>query len=112
VVIMTSNVGVELIKRDAALGFATQKGGARSRKQAYEGMKEKVLGEVKKTFRPEFLNRIDEIIVFHELTEKQLRSIVDLLVKDLMARLAEHKLEVELTDKAKSWLAKTGYDPV
>jgi len=112
VVIMTSNAGVELIKRDMTMGFAAQKDGAKARKQAYEGMKEKVLAEVKKTFRPEFLNRIDEIIVFHELTEEQLRSIVDLLVKDLQKRLAEHKLEVELTDRAKSWLAKAGYDPV
>ena len=75
-------------------------------------MKEKVLAEVKKTFRPEFINRIDEIIVFHQLTEEQLRSIVDLMVNDLKARLAERKLEVELTPEAKSWLANTGYDPV
>ncbi len=68
--------------------------------------------EVKKMFRPEFLNRLDEIIVFHELTEKQLRQIVDLMVKDLQKRLAERKLEMEITDKAKSWLAKEGYDPV
>jgi ATP-dependent Clp protease ATP-binding subunit ClpC len=75
-------------------------------------MKEKVMTEVKKTFRPEFLNRLDEIIVFHELTEEQLRSIVDLMVKDLQKRLAERKLDIELTEKAKSWLAKEGYDPV
>jgi ATP-dependent Clp protease ATP-binding subunit ClpC len=112
VVIMTSNVGVELIKRDMTIGFAAQKGETKTRKQAYDSMKEKVLTEVKKTFRPEFLNRIDEIIVFRELTEEQLRSIVDLLVKDLQKRLTEHKLKVELTDGAKSWLAKVGYDPV
>jgi len=75
-------------------------------------MKEKVLGEMKKTFRPEFLNRIDEIIVFHELTEQQLKSIVDLLAKDLQKRLADRKLGIELTGKAKSWLAKEGYDPL
>jgi len=62
--------------------------------------------------RPEFLNRLDEIIVFHELTEEQLRQIVDLLAKDLQQRLAERELGVEITDKAKSWLAKEGYDPV
>jgi ATP-dependent Clp protease ATP-binding subunit ClpC len=67
---------------------------------------------VKKTFRPEFLNRLDEIIVFHELTEEQLRKVVDLLAKDLQKRLAERKLSVEITEKAKSWLAKEGYDPV
>lgn len=70
------------------------------------------MGEVKKTFRPEFLNRLDEIIVFHELTEEQLRRIVDLMVTDLQKRLAERKLGVELTGKAKAWLAKEGYDPI
>jgi ATP-dependent Clp protease ATP-binding subunit ClpC len=75
-------------------------------------MKERVLNEMKKTFRPEFINRIDEIIVFHQLTEEQLRQIVDLLVKDLQERLAERKLNIELTEEAKSWLAKEGYDPV
>jgi len=112
VVIMTSNVGVELIRRDMTIGFATKQDEAKARKQSYEGMKEKVMGEVKKTFRPEFLNRLDEIIVFHELTEEQLRSIVDLMVKDLQKRLAERKLEIEVSDEAKSWLTKEGYDPI
>ncbi len=112
IVIMTSNAGAELIKRDVSFGFAPQKGQAKARQQSYEDMKEKVMGEAKKMFRPEFLNRLDEIIVFHELTEKQLRQIVDLLVKDLKRRLAERELEVEITDKAKSWLTKEGYDPV
>lgn len=111
IVIMTSNAGVELIKREAGIGFAA-KGGAKAAKQSYEAMKEKVMGEVKKMFRPEFLNRLDEIIVFHELTEEQLRSIVDLLVKDLQQRLADRKLEVDLTEGAKLWLAKEGYDPI
>jgi ATP-dependent Clp protease ATP-binding subunit ClpC len=75
-------------------------------------MKGKVMAEVKKTFRPEFLNRLDDIIVFHELTEEQLRSIVDLMAKELQERLAERKLGVELTEGAKSWLAKKGYDPM
>ncbi|MFC1911674.1 ATP-dependent Clp protease ATP-binding subunit [Chloroflexota bacterium] len=111
VVIMTSNAGVELIKREAALGFASQKDETRAKKQSYEAMKEKVMAEVKKTFRPEFLNRLDEIIVFHELTKEQLGNIIDLMVKDLQSRLAERKLGIELTAKAKSWLAKEGYDP-
>jgi len=112
VIIMTSNVGVELIKRDMTIGFASSRDEAKTRKQAYEGMKEKVMGEVKKTFRPEFLNRIDEIIVFHELTEEQLGSIVDLLIGDLSKRLADRKLGVELTEDAKSWLVEKGYDPL
>ena len=112
VVIMTSNTGVELIKREGSIGFATKKDETRAQKQSYDSMKEKVMTEVKKTFRPEFLNRLDEFIVFHELTEEQLRSIVDLMVMDLQKRLAERKLGVELTKKAKAWLAKEGYDPL
>jgi ATP-dependent Clp protease ATP-binding subunit ClpC len=112
VIIMTSNAGVEHIKRESSLGFAPRKEEAKAEAQRYEAMKEKVMSEVKRTFRPEFLNRLDEIIVFHELTEEQLRSIVDLMVRDLQQRLAERKLDIELTEKAKSWLAKEGYDPV
>jgi ATP-dependent Clp protease ATP-binding subunit ClpC len=112
VVIMTSNAGVELIRREAGIGFTTPRDGAKARKQGYESMREKVMGEVKKTFRPEFLNRLDEIIVFHELTEQQLRSIVDLMVEDLKKRIVERKLELEVTEAAKSWLAKEGFDPV
>ncbi len=112
VIIMTSNAGVELIRRESAIGFAaTRRGDAGAQKRGYEEMKEKVMAEVKKTFRPEFLNRLDEIIVFHELTEEQLRLIVDLMVKDLQGRLLERKLSVELTEEARSWLAKAGYDP-
>jgi len=112
VVIMTSNTGVELIKRDMAMGFALQKDETKARKQGYEQIKAKVMEAVKKDFRPEFLNRVDEIIVFHELTEEQLRSIIDLMIKDLQKRLADRKLEVELTEKAKLWLVKEGFDPV
>jgi ATP-dependent Clp protease ATP-binding subunit ClpC len=112
VVIMTSNAGVELIKRESQLGFATRKDEAASHKQSYEDMKKKVTTEIQKVFRPEFLNRLDDIIVFHELTEEQLRNIVDLMVKDLQNRLEERKVSIELTEKAKSWLAKEGYDPI
>ncbi len=111
VIIMTSNAGVELIKKEGQMGFASAKTEARTQK-SYDDMKDKVMNEVKKLFRPEFLNRLDEIIVFHELTEEQLAKIVDLMVKDLQERLAEHKLNLELTPKAKSWLSKEGYDPV
>ena len=111
VVIMTSNAGVELIKRQSTIGFAVPKDKAKATRSSYEQMKEKVMAEVKKTFRPEFLNRIDEIIVFHELTKEQLRSVVDLMVKDLQYRLADRKLTIEISEKAKSWLAEVGYDP-
>jgi ATP-dependent Clp protease ATP-binding subunit ClpC len=108
---MTSNVGAEFIRRQMSLGFVTKKE-AKAQKLDYDTMKERVLAEMKKTFRPEFINRIDEILVFHQLTEEQLRNIVDLMVKDLQGRLADRKLNIELTEEAKSWLVKEGYDPV
>ena len=108
----TREGGAELIKRKRSSGFTGQNDEAKTEGKAYESMKEKVLAEVKKTFRPEFLNRLDEVIVFHELTGEQLRKIVDLMVKDLEKRLAERKLGLEMTDAAKSWLAKAGFDPV
>jgi ATP-dependent Clp protease ATP-binding subunit ClpC len=112
VVVMTSNAGAEVIKRESQLGFATRRETAASQNQRYEDMKKKVNEEVKKLFRPEFLNRLDDIIVFHELSEEQLKGIVDLMLKDLQKRLSEHKVTIDLTEKAKAWLAKEGYDPV
>jgi len=112
VVIMTSNAGVDLIRREIAIGFVTKKEDAKTKEQRYEAMKKKVTDEVKKTFRPEFINRLDDIIVFHELTEEHLRTIVDLMVKDLQERLVERKILLEMTDGAKSWLAKVGFDPL
>ncbi len=112
VIVMTSNAGVELIKREGQLGFATRKDSAETQKTKYEAMKDKVMAEVRKLFRPEFLNRLDDIIVFHELSKEQLRQIVELNVKDLEKRMGERKVGLELTDKAKDWLAEKGYDPV
>jgi ATP-dependent Clp protease ATP-binding subunit ClpC len=112
IVVMTSNAGAEVIKRESQLGFAARRDTAATQSQRYEDMKKKVNDEVKKLFRPEFLNRLDDIIVFHELSEEQLKGIVDLMVKDLQNRLSEHKVSLELTEKAKAWLAKEGYDPI
>jgi ATP-dependent Clp protease ATP-binding subunit ClpC len=112
VIIMTSNTGVELIKREGPIGFATPKSATKAQRQSYENMKEQVLAEVRKTFRPEFLNRLDDIIVFHELTREQIGEIVELMVRDLQKRLSERKLKLELTKPAKNWLADTGYDPI
>ncbi|MGD0780830.1 MAG: AAA family ATPase [Dehalococcoidales bacterium] len=112
VIVMTSNAGAELIKREGQLGFATRKESAETQKTKYEAMKEKVMAEVRKLFRPEFLNRLDEIIVFHELGKEHLRQIVDLNVKDLEKRIGERKIGLELTDKAKDWLSEKGYDPI
>ncbi len=105
VIIMTSNVGAEAIRKGGSLGFKPDKS------SNYEDMKVKVMEDLKRTFRPEFLNRIDETIVFHSLDEAQIAQIVDLMVKDLQKRLFEQDIQFSLTDDAKSFLAKQGYDP-
>ena len=112
IIVMTSNIGAELIKRDTTLGFATKTEEAKSQEQAYERMKEKVLGEVKKFFRPEFLNRIDGVVVFHALTKEHIRQIVDLMLLEVWKELAEKAIKLEVTDAAKNLLGEKGYDPV
>jgi len=112
IIVMTSNIGAELIKRDTTLGFATQTDEAKTQQQSYERMKEKVLGEVKKFFRPEFLNRIDGIVVFHGLTKEHIRQIVDLMLREVWKELAEKTIKLEVTDTAKNLLGEKGYDPV
>jgi ATP-dependent Clp protease ATP-binding subunit ClpC len=106
-IIMTSNVGADLIRKNSTLGFtAAQDAGG-----DYVNMKDKVLGELKKSFRPEFLNRIDETIVFHSLDEAHIAQIVTLMADDLRKRLKEQQIEFNLTDNAKAFLAKEGFDP-
>jgi len=108
VVIMTANVGAHLLKKDSAIGFRATAGEAGH----YEAMKERVLGELKRTFRPEFLNRVDEIIVFQELSEPHLRRVVDLMLEEVGKRLKENNLELEVTDRARERLAREGADPM
>ncbi len=74
-------------------------------------MRENIERDLKQTFRPEFLNRIDEIIIFHGLTQEHVRKIVDLQMREIAERLAEHGVKIELTDAARDWLAQEGYDP-
>lgn len=110
VLIMTSNVGADTIRKGASMGFAT--GDAKEANLGeYELMKKRVTDELKRSFRPEFLNRIDEIIVFHQLTRGETRLIVDLMVNELGKRLADYGLQTKLTDAAKDLLAEEGYDP-
>lgn len=106
-IIMTSNVGADLIKKNSSLGFTAALDAGRD----YTNMKDKVMGELKKSFRPEFLNRIDEIIVFHSLDESHIAQIVSLMADDLRKRLKEQEVDFLLTDKAKMFLAKEGFDP-
>jgi ATP-dependent Clp protease ATP-binding subunit ClpC len=106
VLIMTSNVGAEALKRNKYVGFNIQDG-----EQDYKDMKGKVMEELKKAFRPEFLNRIDEIIVFHALERKHLEEIVTLLSDQLVKRLKEQHISLELTEAAKGKISIEGYDP-
>jgi ATP-dependent Clp protease ATP-binding subunit ClpC len=107
VLIMTSNVGAEALKRNKYVGFNIQD----TAEQDYKDMKGKVMEELKKAFRPEFLNRIDEIIVFHALEKKHLTEIVSLLSDSLVKRLKEQNISLELTDAAKAKISEEGYDP-
>ncbi|MDO8748319.1 MAG: ATP-dependent Clp protease ATP-binding subunit [Candidatus Omnitrophota bacterium] len=107
VVIMTSNVGAELIRKQGSLGFKSQK-----EELTYQEMKEKLLGEVKHAFKPEFLNRIDDIIVFRPLVKGDLHIIVDIELAYLTQRLTEQKINLELTPAAKDFLIEKGFDPV
>ncbi|MGV2806109.1 AAA domain-containing protein, partial [Clostridium perfringens] len=106
-IILTSNVGAEAIKKNSTLGFTAVTDAGRD----YNNMKGKVMDELKKSFRPECLNRIDEIIVFHSLEEKHIAQIVTLMSDELRKRLKEFEVHFELTDKAKAFIAKEGYDP-
>jgi len=111
ILIMTSNVGAELIKREMSIGFATQ-GGQEREQTEYEKMKEKVLGELKRIFRPEFLNRIDATVVFHALNKEHIRQIVDLMLSQVASSLKERNIILEVTAAAKDFLGSKGYDPV
>ncbi len=107
VLIMTSNVGAQEIQRDSGIGFRV----STNEEDNYQSMKRKVTDELKRTFRPEFLNRIDEVIVFHALTKEQLKAIVDIMMADLTKQLTEQDIVMEVTEKAKELIANRGFDP-
>ncbi|MFH0739250.1 MAG: ATP-dependent Clp protease ATP-binding subunit [Candidatus Omnitrophota bacterium] len=107
VLIMTSNVGAELIRRTGSLGFKSQKEDI-----GYQEMKDKLLEEVKRTFKPEFLNRVDDIIVFRPLVKEDLERIIDIEIGFLAERLKEQKISLEVTGEAKDFLIEKGFDPV
>lgn len=111
IIVMTSNIGAELIKRDMTLGFATHADEEKNRQAEYGKMKDKVLGEMKKKFRPEFLNRIDGVVVFHSLSKEQIRQIVDLMLSEVVKSLSEKNVKLEITDAARDFLGEKGYDP-
>jgi ATP-dependent Clp protease ATP-binding subunit ClpC len=107
IVIMTSNIGAATISKNQSFGF----GMGDETGLSYDEMKSRIMGELKRVFRPELLNRIDEVIVFHKLTKEEITTIVDLMLKRLREQMGEHEAAIELTDGAKELLVEKGYDP-
>ncbi|MYC29234.1 MAG: ATP-dependent Clp protease ATP-binding subunit [Chloroflexi bacterium] len=112
IIVMTSNLGSDLIKRDTTLGFGVKSDEAQSSQQSYERMKDKVMDEVKRFFRPEFLNRIDATVVFHQLDREQIHAIVDLMIGMVQQELEDKNIQLEITDAAREYLGEKGFDPV
>ena len=112
ILVMTSNLGSDLIKRETSVGFMVKAENARTDQSAYERMKDKVMEEVKRFFRPEFLNRIDSTVVFHQLDRTEILSIVDLMMDQVRQELDDKQVGLELTEATKEYLGKNGFDPV
>jgi ATP-dependent Clp protease ATP-binding subunit ClpC len=111
VIIMTSNVGAQQMQRDTSIGFRAGAAGEIAQASAdYDRMKDKVLGELKNTFRPEFLNRIDATVVFRQLSREEIREIVDLLLARVKVQLAGQEMDLQVTDAAKDAIIAKGYD--
>ncbi len=110
IIVMTSNIGSDLIRQDRTLGFA--RGSSSDKSADYDRMKDNVVEEIKRFFRPEFLNRIDGTVVFHALSKEHMTQIVDLRLNDVSIGLIEKGITLEVTDRAKEWLAEKGYDPL
>ncbi len=111
IIVMTSNVGAEMIRRQTQFGFSTNRDEHVAEKQAYEEMRKKLTEALRKIFRPEFLNRVDSVVVFHALTKEQIRQIVDLEVAKVAARLSAYHVVLTLTEAGRDLLADLGYDP-
>ncbi|MEI2701189.1 MAG: ATP-dependent Clp protease ATP-binding subunit [Baekduia sp.] len=108
IIIMTSNIGASEIARNTPLGFAVSED---ETGMSYDDMKGRVMGELKKAFRPEFLNRIDDVLVFHKLQKDEITTIVELMLQRIRKSLAERELQLELTDDARELLVEKGWDP-
>jgi ATP-dependent Clp protease ATP-binding subunit ClpC len=112
ILVMTSNLGSDLIKRETTMGFSIKSDDAQTAEASYQRMKDKVMDEVKRFFRPEFLNRIDATVVFHQLTREEILAIVDLMMDQVRSELKDKQIELELTDTARAYLGETGFDPM
>ena len=111
IIIMTSNVGSDLIRKESALGFAVKSDAGQTEAQQYERMKDKVLTEMKRVFRPEFLNRVDSTLVFHTLTKAHIRQIVDLMLREVEKQIVLKGINLDVSEPARDWLGEQGYDP-
>ena len=112
IVVMTSNIGSDLIRQDRSIGFAARSDKGGGADQAYQRMKTNVLDEVKRFFRPEFLNRIDGSVVFHSLSREHMHEIIPIELKDVTSNLIEKGIDLRVTDAAKDWMVEKGYDPI
>ena len=112
IIVMTSNIGSDLIRKESALGFSVDTEQAKTAEAQYKRMKGKVLEELKRAFRPEFLNRVDATVVFHALSKEHIRTIVDLQLKDVEEQLLLKGVTMEVTTEAKDWLGEKGYDQI
>ncbi|MFQ3565879.1 MAG: ATP-dependent Clp protease ATP-binding subunit [Aggregatilineales bacterium] len=111
IIVMTSNIGADTIKRGAVLGFNAPRDEQVDEKQSFEEMRKNVTEQLRRAFRPEFLNRVDATIFFRSLTKDEIKQIVDLELNKVRTRLIEHAITLDLTDEARDWLANKGYDP-
>jgi len=108
---MTSNIGADLIQNQTSIGFELAQNEEEAREREYEEMRSKLLKELKKAFRPEFINRVDSVIVFHSLTRENIRDIVSLEMDKVRDRLKEKNLELKVTEEGVDLLAELGYNP-
>ncbi len=111
IIVMTSNVGADLIKKGTTLGFNTPRSEAIDDKQSYEDMRKNVTEQLRRMFRPEFLNRVDATVVFRALSRAEIKQIVDLELAKVKERLVEHAITLDITEEGREWLAEKGYDP-
>ena len=110
IIIMTSNIGARLITDSTKLGFSQNEDKSKEAQKEYEDTKKAVMAEVKKQFRPEFINRIDDIIVFHKLSDDNIKKIIDIMLKNVEKRLEAQEMKIEITDEVKNLIAKKGVD--
>jgi ATP-dependent Clp protease ATP-binding subunit ClpC len=111
IIVMTSNVGADMIKRQSSLGFTLKRDDEAEERTAYDEMRKKLMDSLKRVFRPEFINRVDNVIVFRSLNKKDIEEIVDLELQKVAHRLEEHSIVLNATQKALEVLAELGYDP-